>query len=162
MARLMFPARSPELEAVGAVLVWAVDKPGQSQVPSGQGGAPAGPSTWVVTKPAWTPHGTGKVKLSRGLGQLDSSCLSLLTQMPPKTLSLSTEGTQLSGDSSLWGTCFGWFRAANLKTDQPLLVWFPKVGHCHLPYNNLTWPCKGRGWGTKPSSAHISLLHNSH
>ena len=52
MARLMFPARSPELEAVGAVLVWAVDKPGQSQVPSGQGGAPAGPSTWVVTKPA--------------------------------------------------------------------------------------------------------------
>lgn len=52
MARLMFPARSPALEAIGVVLVPAVGKPGQSQVPSGQGGAPAGPRTWVVTKPA--------------------------------------------------------------------------------------------------------------
>ena len=147
MARLRFPAKSPELEAIGAALVPAVDKPGQGQVPSGQGGAPAGPTTRVVTKPAGTLHGTGQVKLSRGLGQLDSSCLSVLTQMPPRPYPWAQrwEGTQVPGDSSLWGTCFGWFRAAKLETDQSLFVWFPKVGHCHLPYSSLTWPCKYGG-----------------
>ena len=54
MARLMFLARSPDLEAAGAVLIPAAYKPEQSRVPARQGGAPAGPrtSSCMVTESA--------------------------------------------------------------------------------------------------------------